>query len=67
MGWISVEDRLPNVSCRVLLVCAGVVNGGWYELHDNAWDGATVFGDVISDVTPTHWQPLPEPPTVSHD
>ena len=58
-GWISVEERLPEVGQRVL-VCSlyDLQNIGWH-LGDGRWQIKTAYPD-----TPTHWMPLPEPPEV---
>ena len=34
---------------------------GWYELIDN-WDD---YSHIRADISPTHWQPLPNPPAES--
>ena len=68
--WISVEDRLPDEDMSVLTcningqcsddrepVIAALDGRGWYEpwpLHE-------------SELYPTHWMPLPEPPGESTD
>lgn len=61
--WIKFEDRKPDES-------------GWYIgcHHDKArgviveplwwWDAQEQFdGGREANVTPTHWMPLPEPPS----
>lgn len=59
MEWISVKDRLPERSERILLVWAQghymqdvwCVNGEWYAgLSDRVVEGVT------------HWMPLPDAP-----
>lgn len=54
--WVSVEERLPDKPCRVLVRVTGLdildidtdrlVNGKWIR-----WPGSV-----------THWMPLPAPP-----
>ena len=68
MGWISVEERLPEVgvagSKRVLVydhVCGQLV--GWLRPEDWWADGFS--GSPLVDVT--HWQPLPGPPGEAND
>ena len=70
-GWISVEDRLPEIGARVLLCgryenqviiayCAtGYFDGITYREHWGA--------DINSMAEVTHWQPLPEPPAEQSD
>ena len=65
-GWISVEDRLPEIGARVLLCgkyenqtiiayCAtGYFDGITYREHWGA--------DISGTAKVTHWQTLPEPP-----
>jgi hypothetical protein len=58
-NWIKVEDQLPEASVLVLVYfpfrCIRVAffsnNIGWcHELDD-------------TEAEPTHWQPLPDPPS----
>ena len=60
-GWISVEDEVPASQGRYVVAVTGErVNVGWWN---GAWlttgIGVSGFGRSI---TPTHWQPLPDPP-----
>ena len=61
--WISVEERLP-VEDETVIVCAddGCVYAAQYWGHGK-WR-RELIGCIRSDtdVTPTHWMPLPEPP-----
>ena len=57
--WIPVEERLPEKE-RVVLIChrgtvgmARLYSDGWY------WD----MDEWHKPFTPSHWMPLPEPPT----
>ena len=68
--WISVEDRLPNRDCNVI-VYAQKVRGGFIKkerfittavfcmpmIHKHYFD----FADNGTGIV-THWMPLPEPP-----
>lgn len=63
-GWISVSERLPKYSYDVL-----VADANWQSVAyiiDGEWKAANVDCGanfrVYLDFTPTHWQPLPEPP-----
>lgn len=67
--WISVEERLPEISDVVLVIASGKPREN-IELHD-AFLIASFWGDEgwIADgyeewdaVNVTHWMPLPEPP-----
>lgn len=62
-GWISVDDKLPELHQRVLFVVKS----------DNEWYNGKVYGGSFTGndfVTPgiafgaSHWMPSPEPPTV---
>ena len=61
MGWISVEDRLPEDVCR----CWCYVEESW-EVGDShyQWNYSynPIHGFNSGRDTVTHWQPLPEPP-----
>jgi len=59
--WISVKDRLPD--CMYVLL-SGVSRDGivWRDVGVYRGDGD--FRDKYgADSHPTHWMPLPEPPT----
>ena len=62
-GWISVEERLPQVTGKY--ICCVKDKGGntWtvpadWNLEMKMWFGE--FGEIKNMVT--HWMPLPEPP-----
>jgi hypothetical protein len=64
--WISVDDRLPEITTPVLVYCkvygrfiatyedigAGAKWGNWKDSNGN-----------LGILPPTHWMPLPEPPS----
>lgn len=60
IGWISVNDRLPDNSKPVIVFAFNeFVYEASYQKWRNEWD----WGE--SSVSPqniTHWMPLPEPP-----
>lgn len=67
-GWISVEDRLPPVSTRVL---CWDMNRGVKEICSLKPIGVKTDFPWVTDVDSpmgrtawevTHWMPLPEPP-----
>lgn len=60
--WISVKDRLPEESERVL-VCRGK-DAGYPTLDTDRFCGEQW---VRWRNSVTHWMPLPEPPEVSED
>ena len=62
--WIPVSKRMPGISERVLVFCpllepdeiigsTRAANGIW-ECDD---------GQILGETEPTHWMPLPAPPT----
>lgn len=64
-AWISVKDRLPSDRGNVLVVAFWHERWGVYMgwcAHERAkWSVHVGLGER-SDVTVTHWMPLPEPP-----
>lgn len=74
-GWISVKDRLPDDSDKIVLVIA---NGKFGNITlDEAFELACYYKDYgwvlesypdMENVRVTHWMPMPEPPKeVNHD
>lgn len=60
-GWISVEDRLPEEPCAVLVVVYG--NAVCVARYNYPGCFETGFGMRFSAGNGvTHWMPLPEPP-----
>ena len=68
MEWISVEDRLPDKFCDVLIVNdvskyyhpQQAIMWSYFNIH---LEGNDRFTDADYDVT--HWMPLPSPPKES--
>ena len=56
MRWISVKDRLPEDDQTVLVFLNDNCDLMFYE--DGLWRGKEYI-----DWKPTHWMPLPEPPS----
>ena len=59
--WIPVEDKLPIDSNDVL--CKNARG----ELYVDSYVRRTMYGDIWrkSEKHPTHWMPLPQPPSCS--
>lgn len=67
MGWINVNDRLPEQNVAVLAVFASgeMVVCRIYDIDETwvLWRAETDDGwECEMDFSPTHWMPLPEPP-----
>ena len=64
--WISVAERLPKESERVLVFCEDGVSFGFFEeivVDDefvNEWHDLLYY-----PISVTHWMPLPQPPQQS--
>jgi Protein of unknown function (DUF551) len=76
MEWISVKDRLPELDTNVLIywkLSKDKKEGGYWDMIEIALlDSITKRKESISTEwrdsdyntkNPTHWMPLPEPPT----
>lgn len=66
-NWISVEDKLPDKSCYVLVYMPEESEGynimQFYYCGCNEWDNGKWMSST-KDYGITHWQPLPVPPEV---
>ena len=61
LRWIPVEERLPESGETVLVWHHGEVQMAWLNHFTN---GVAYFvRDTHYNFEPTHWMPLPEPPT----
>ncbi len=56
--WISVKDRLPDVTRRYLIHARGDVTEAIFHTGSNSWEAC----NSRQFVTAEHWQPLPSPP-----
>ncbi len=63
MSWISIEDKLPDMSHVVLIWAVkagkGIVATGFYYGNHKWCDPTTT---LPFNINPTHWMELPEPP-----
>jgi hypothetical protein len=57
--WISVTERLPEKGYYVLAYEDGDIMMASY--NDGNWVLRDLY-EIIDDLKPTHWMPLPEPP-----
>lgn len=62
-GWISVEDRLPEIGKNVLIKYENDFTVGYLQMN-NTWvlyygNGWITSADTSS--SPTHWMPIPKP------
>jgi Lar family restriction alleviation protein len=66
--WISVDDRLPEEDVRVLIVGkrGGIQIARSIECSSCS-NGRLWISDTRKYPKPTHWMPLPEPPTLEGD
>lgn len=63
--WFSVEDRLPQENEKVLAINSdGEIFIATYLVHkiSPSARGYTTWASGLWNGTPTHWQPLPQPP-----
>lgn len=63
-GWISVEERLPEIGKNVLIKYENDFTVGYLQMN-NTWvlyygNGWTTPANTSS--SPTHWMPIPAPP-----
>jgi hypothetical protein len=59
-GWISVEERLPELGVEVLTYGAGSPSADAYGVNQLGLSRGEWVFEVYSPVT--HWMPLPGPP-----
>lgn len=65
-GWISVDERLPEVDEKVLTFARNKYDGSWF-MDITSWTGVKnhdeyKFWGYGDSMKVTHWMPLPEPP-----
>jgi hypothetical protein len=63
-GWRDIESA-PKDGTNILLAHALAVFDGYWDVYANGWvdDVTDLYEDKIT-YQPTHWRPLPEPPTM---
>lgn len=67
--WVSVDERLPEENTDVLCTQYAYMdeNKGRYQMVgfriDDEWFSSSIDDEPESCFTPTHWMPLPSPPT----
>lgn len=61
LAWISVTERLPDQYEIVMVGWAGRKDIGKGYLHHGQWHDPLVCEPDANQ--PTHWMPLPAPPT----
>ncbi len=62
--WISVEKRLPEWGETVIVCYEANFDAGREVTADTCYgDGVWTKADQMKGGQPTHWMPLPEPPT----
>ena len=63
LGWIAVTDQMPMLGQRVML---GNASDQWVTIGERAVTGTYMHwdGDDAEELhEPTHWMPLPAPPS----
>lgn len=63
--WVSVEDKLPQENEKVLAINSeGEIFIATYLVHkiSPSARGYKTWASGLWNGTPTHWQPLPQPP-----
>lgn len=61
-NWISVKDKLPDTYTEVIVYYPpeNLYIQGYFEDITNSWH--EIGGNKLN-ISPTHWMPLPKPPT----
>lgn len=67
MEWIKCSDSMPDKGVDVL-ACTISAFRGFEEIETAQWHGGMkgdkpVFITSADTIEPSHWQPLPDPPT----
>jgi hypothetical protein len=60
--WQPIETA-PKDYCTALVADSETVWLAWYSDHDGDWHDATQDDSNHDEVYPTHWMPLPDPPS----
>ncbi len=62
MNWINVKDKLPKINDWILCSNNKDEWTDFAEINHNG-HGKKVFWNRECEIYPTHWMPLPKPPT----
>ncbi len=66
IGWISVKDKLPDLNIEVLLYLNNEIRIGarWdsFDFENDCDSYSWYIPEYFDTISPSHWQPLPEPP-----
>ncbi len=54
--WIPVAERLPSEGDAILIYDDMYIVSGWFR-------AGLIFNETCFEAEPTHWRPLPAPPT----
>lgn len=60
--WISVEERLPEKPCTVLVSVHGIILKGWYEDGSFEMISGYKFNAYDSNCVVAYWIQIPELP-----
>lgn len=60
--WISVEDRLPEKPCSVLVSVHGIILKGWYEDGSFEMISGYKFNAYDSNCVVAYWIQIPQLP-----
>ena len=60
--WISVEERLPEKPCSVLVSVHGIILKGWYEDGSFEMISGYKFNAYDSNCVVAYWIQIPQPP-----
>ena len=65
MEWISVKDRLPNDEEDYLIIYLGWDDLIFHKVLYYCKTEKVWYDNNMDEYIVTHWQPLPEPPSIN--